>query len=934
MKIFLIDAYALIFKYYYAFINRPMRNSKGDNTSIIFCFLRFIKEILQKEHPDFMGVAFDLKGGSFRNELYPEYKANRPETPEDILKSTPILKSFLQALNIPILEKEGFEADDIIGTLSHKAEEAGYDVYMVTPDKDYGQLVTNRVRIYKQKDDKTEILDSKAICEEYGIPRAELVSDILAIWGDASDNIPGVPGIGKKGASKLVAEWGDVEKIIESRASLPEKTRMKIESSMESLRLAKTLTLIRRDVEIELSEEELKIGGVNSAKLDELCLRMGFRTLSKELQETFAMYGNASSSTLFTSVNSIEVPTVQNPTRGTFVPPKNRELTLFDMLSSAPSDNTVSKQYISVEDNETMKAMCARFESEGFFSYMLLGTSSGISTGKIIAATFSSDKESSYFVSLARHAEFVPIIRTLFENEKIIKIGHAIKRDVNTLRREGIRIEGEKMDLQLMHYLLYSENANDLPSIVMYHIQKSIPDISDIIGRSSNKLSLSDVPEEKLAQFCHQNVTAMMELYPVLKQRLYQTGCDKLYLEIEEPLIDVLSDMEWEGISIDTLALARYGQEIQQNLQKIEQTIRNLSDEPLLNVNSPKQLGEVLFSKMKIAAKPKLTITKNYCTDEDYLSTFAADHEIIRHILEYRGIKKLLSTYIEALPLLVDRKTGRIHTTFNQAQTATGRLSSSNPNLQNIPIRDAGGRPIRASFIPSSKDRILLSADYSQIELRIMAHFSEDSNLISAFLSGEDIHTSTAARIYHRTLSEVTPDERRKAKTANFGIIYGISATGLAQRLYISREEARNLIEGYFQSYPGVKQYMEQVTRLARTQGYVETLFGRRRYLPQINSSNHALRSLAERNAINAPIQGTAADIMKKAMIGVWNAMRKENLRSRVVLQVHDELIVDTLAEEEARVRQILVEQMQQASQLRVPLLVECGQGQNWLEAH
>ena len=954
-KLFLIDAYALIFKYYYAFYGRPMRNRAGMNTSIVFGFTKFLRDIIKREKPDLLGVAFDPAGGSFRREMYPEYKANRPETPEDIIESVPYVKRIVEAMCIPILEIPGYEADDVIGTLAFKGDAAGYDVYMVTPDKDYGQLVGDNRKIYKQKGDQIEIVDKAAIKEKYGIDDPILVRDILALWGDASDNIPGVTGIGEKGASKLVQKWGDVENIIANAATIGGKQGANIAASAEQLRMSKTLTTICLDVPIEFNAADLTMCCPKIDMLKSLFTELDFKAFMGDLQ-------NMAPAEDTSIPRQQEQTQLANMARVKAGEAKRKAMegqgSLFDMfgnpsVEAAPVQSveqesngfataaTVAHKYTIVRDAEALKGVvaecmnysevCFDIETSGFdvFNSRIVGLSLAVKPHEAwyIPFTLTADRNRT-------ESEYAAILKPLFECEKRLKVGQNMKFDILFLRTLGIEVKGQKGDTMLMHYLLDPEARHNMNALSEKYLNYSPIAIESLIGRGTQQITMDMVGLDAIAEYAAEDADITLQLYKALRPLVEKEQLWQLYCLIEEPMIGVLADMEWNGVKIDSAALHNYSATMSGELFRLEEKIRTLAAEPSLNVNSGRQIGEVLFAKMRIAEKPKMTKTKQFCTDEEYLASFADEHEIVRTILEYRGIKKLLSTYIDALPQLVNPVTGHIHTSYNQAVTATGRLSSSNPNLQNIPIRDALGKPIREAFIPSRKDGLLLSADYSQVELRLMAHLSGDESLCEAFRNGEDIHAATAAKIYGKQVSEVTAEERRRAKTANFGIIYGISAFGLAQRLGISRTEAKELIDGYFASYPKVKQYMEQTISEAHQTGCVSTIFSRRRYLEGIDSQNANTRALAERNAINAPIQGSAADIMKIAMIGVARAFKEQGIRSKLILQVHDEIVVDLIPSEREAVEKIVREQMEGAVELRIPLVVDIGVGKNWLEAH
>ncbi|MCM1151218.1 MAG: DNA polymerase I [Alistipes sp.] len=955
-KLFLVDAYALMFKYYYAFLGRPMRNREGMNTSVVFGFVKFLRDILKREHPDLLGVAFDPKGGSFRREIFADYKANRTATPEDIILSVPYVKRVLEAMCIPILEVAGYEADDVIGTLSQKGAEAGYDVFMVTPDKDYGQLVRDNCRIYKQKgSDGIEIVDRAAIREKYGIDDPVLVRDILALWGDASDNIPGVPGIGEKSACKLVQQWGTVENILDNVDRIPGKQGEKIAGWADNLRLAKRLTTICLDVPIEFREEDLMICEPHIDALRALFAELDFKLFlsdptnmapaeplsdapRQEAQRQLAEMARAKSAAakkaalagqgdLFAApaeAVAAAAPTAPEPAVA------ESDVPQFRTALDTPHDYTL------VETPDRLREVIAEIGRYPEFCFDTETTGLDVFNDRIVGLSLAVEPHKAWYVPFSEEntVELAAIVKPLFEDERIAKIGQNIKFDWMVLRRLGITVRGRKYDTMILHYLLDPESRHGMNALAERYLDYRPIEIETLIGKGSKQLTMDLVNVERVKEYAAEDADITLQLKLKLYPMIEELGLQHLYFEIEEPMIEVLADIEMAGVRIDTAALARYSVELSRKLAELEAAIRTEAGEASLNINSARQLGEVLFGKMRIAEKPKMTRTKQFCTDEEYLQSFAHKHRIVDMILEYRGVKKLLSTYVEALPQLVNRSTGRIHTSFNQAVTATGRLSSANPNLQNIPVREEMGRRIRMAFIPSDDDHVLLSADYSQVELRLMAHLSGDESLIAAFEHGEDIHAATAARLFGKRLDEVTSEERRRAKTANFGIIYGISAFGLSQRLEIPRKEARELIDGYFVSYPKVREYMEHVVERAKEDGFVSTIFGRRRYLNDIASQNAVARGLAERNAVNAPIQGSAADIMKIAMIEVHRRFAAEGIRSQVILQVHDELVVDTLLSEQEQVARIITESMEHAASLKVRLAVDYGVGNNWLEAH
>ncbi len=973
-RLFLIDAYALIFKYYYAFMNRPMRNRAGMNTSILFGFTKFLRDIQKREKPDLLGVAIDPKGGSFRGDIFPEYKANRPATPEDIIASVPYVCRLLKAMRIPIFEVAGYEADDVIGTLALKGEQAGFDVYMVTPDKDYGQLVGAHRHIYKQKGDDVEIIRAEDICAKYGIPDPVLVRDILAIWGDQSDNIPGVPGIGEKGACKLVGELGEVENILANLDSIKGKQREKIEAWGDKLLLSKRLTTICTDVPVEFNAEALEICEPNYNELKALYSELDFTLFMRDLhnlapEDPTASKQDPQHQLIDATRNRVaqakekslqgqgdlfamfEAPTAEPAARNvaienstnvaTEATPQAVDETIFEqddepLVEQLRTIHDTPHTYHLIREEQALRELVERLSREKEFCFDTETTGFDIYRDRIVGLSLSVEAHEAWYVEFTElNSElFAEVVRPLFENETISKVAQNMKFDIMVLRRLGIEVRGEKIDTMILHYLLDPESRHNMNYMAERYLRYHPIEIETLIGRGARQLTMDQVNIEAVKEYAAEDADITLQLKHTLWPQIEEQGLVELYRKVEEPMIEVLCDMEIAGVKIDSEQLSEYAVELNRELQRLEQEIRTEADEPMLNVNSARQLGEVLFGKLKISDKPKMTKTRQYSTDEEYLQGFASKHPIVENILTYRGVKKLISTYVEALPQLVNPVSGRIHTSFNQAVTATGRLSSTNPNLQNIPVRDDMGRRIREAFVPSDEEHLLLSADYSQVELRLMAHLSGDPSLIEAFAQGEDIHAATAAKLFHKSISEVTPEERRRAKTANFGIIYGISAFGLSQRLDIPRKEAKELIDGYFATYPKVKEYMDQSIERAKERGYVETVFSRRRYLRDISSRNAVARGVAERNAINAPIQGSAADIMKLAMIEIARRFKAEGIRSRMILQVHDEVIVDMLRQEQEQVVRIVKESMESIAQLRVPLISDAGIGHNWLEAH
>ena len=964
-KLFLVDAYAQIFRAYYAFAGRPMRNREGLNTSPIFGFTKFLRDIIINERPHYLGVAFDPKGGNFRNQLFPDYKANRSETPEDIIAAVPYIKEILKAMRIPILEVAGYEADDVIGTLSHKAAAAGYDVYMVTPDKDFGQLVGPTVRIYKQRKggEGVEIVGPAEIKEHYGFDDPRKVIDILALWGDASDNIPGVKGVGEKGAIKLVNEFGTVEEILADTTRLKGKQRENVEAGAEQLRLSKVLATISLDAPIEFVPSELAMCAPDCEALREIYRRLDFNMFLREMElsahspfngmvcpeasavgrvEPAKEEPQQPSQPVATDLfgNPIEAP--KQPAPASATPSEPSLGGDFDLFSQATplyqTIDTVEHSYTLVDTPELLSQVVEKLSAAPLLSFDTETSGLDYHTDHVVGIGLATTPHEAFYVPMGpdNRTEVLATLRPLLENEAIEKVGQNVKFDLLMLRREGVEVGGKLWDTMIMHYLIDPESRHGMNHLAQTLLGYQPIEIETLIGRGAKQLTMDRVAVADVAPYCSEDADITLQLYHTLLPKLSEVGALELYNTIEEPLIRTLADMEWEGVKVDVAQLADYGRELGVQLATLESDIRSLAGMPDLNVNSSRQLGVALFEVLKIDSKPKRTKTKQYSTEEEYLQFLSDRHPIVPKILEYRGTKKLLSTYVEALPALVNPATGRIHTSYNQAVAATGRLSSANPNLQNIPVRDDQGRRIREAFVASDSDHILLAADYSQVELRLMAHMSGDKAMIEAFRSGEDIHRDTASRLFHVATAEVTPDQRRKAKTANFGIIYGISAFGLRQRMgnEMSIGEAKAIIDGYFASYPAVKEYIDRTIAEAKNNGFVQTIFGRKRYLPDINSANANVRSLAERNAINAPLQGSAADIIKIAMAEVARRLKAEGLRSKMILQVHDELIVDTLVSEKAKVEKILREAMEGAAQLAIPLVVDVGEGANWLEAH
>lgn len=968
-KLFLIDAYALIFRSYYAFIGRPMRNREGMNTSAIFGFTKFLGEIIRREQPHYIGVAFDPPGGNFRNQLYPLYKANREATPEDIILSTPYIKQILAAMRIPILEIPGYEADDVIGTLSVKAAKEDFEVFMVTPDKDFGQLVQPSVYIYKQRKggEGVEIVDMDKIREHYGFDDPKKVVDVLALWGDAADNIPGVPGVGEKGAIKLVCQYGSVEEIIANASQIKGKCGETIAGMTEQLALSKRLATIELDVPVDFEPDKLIMEQPDFDKLKEVYVELGFTSFLRDMERMGTPVPVEEMSDTEMAKTSRALNMARN-TRPATAPVMDLFSSSGVDLSGAPvasatSDSipadgdqgdlfsgeirgedgfgsiaTVPHDYRTITDMSELKQLAARLVAADNFCFDTETTGFDVFNDRLIGVAIALKEFEAYYIPCpddrVKTMEILDVLRPAFEDEKIAKTAQNAKFDIMVLRGYGVEVRGFLYDTMIIHYLLDPESRHGMDFLSRRYLNYSPVSIETLIGKGARQITMDMVPVEKVSAYSAEDADVTLRLKNVLWPQLVEQQLTDLYSRIEEPLIRVLASMEMEGVKIDDAALKIYGEELSVELGQLETQIREMVGDPALNINSAKQLGEALFGRMQIDPKAKMTKTKQYKTDEEYLQSISDRHPVIGLVLEYRGIKKLLSTYIDALPQLINRKTGKIHTSFNQAVTATGRLSSNNPNLQNIPIRDERGRMLRKAFIPSDEGCVIMSADYSQVELRLMAHLSGDEHMIAAFAADKDIHSATAARVFGVAEEDVTREQRRQAKTANFGIIYGISAFGLSQRLTIPRSDAKAIIEGYFATFPGVKRYMEQCMADAREEGYVSTLFGRKRFLPDIKSSNAIVRGLAERNAINAPIQGSAADIIKIAMIDVERQLRENGLRSRVILQVHDELVLNVYVEECEQVKRIVVGSMENAAKLRVPLIAECGEGKNWLEAH
>ena len=931
MKLFLLDAYALIYRSYYAFMKSPRVNSKGMNTSAIFGFVNTLEELLRKENPTHIAVAFDPPGGTFRHEAYELYKAQRQETPEDIRAAVPIIKQIIAAYNIKELEVPRYEADDVIGTIAKKAEKEKFDVYMMTPDKDYGQLTSDHIFMYKPKFAGTgfDTLDSSAIMEKYELTSPEQMIDLLGLMGDASDNIPGCPGVGPKTAQKLLAEYGTIENLLENTENIKGTLKLRLEENKEQIIFSKFLATIKTDVPVEFHKEEFKRREIDAEKLSILFEDLEFRTLINRVLKKDG-----------TPANPVRITTTHEAIQGDLFAellPSTSEAVDVDSYSGLQELKDIPHEYYLVDNAEEIEDLVRKLDKKEFCCFDTETTGLDPNVSELVGMSFSFKEGEAYYVPVPADFEsakkIVEQFRPFFENEKIEKIGQNIKYDIIVLKKYDIHVRGKLFDTMIAHYLINPELRHNMDYMAETYLKYRTIHIDELIGsRGKNQLNMRSLRPGQVKDYACEDADVTLKLKFILEKAIEKQDLGKLLYEIELPLIYVLADMEYTGVKLDKNALSEYSKKLTLQLQNIESDIYKAAEQEF-NINSAKQVGEILFDKLKIVDKPKKTKTGQYVTSEETLESMKDAHPIVGQILEYRGLKKLLSTYIDALPLLVSSLDNKLHTSYNQTVTATGRLSSSNPNLQNIPIRENQGREIRKAFI-ADEGCVFFSADYSQIELRIMAHLSQDPNMVDAFNSGEDIHAATAAKIYKLPISEVTSDMRRKAKTANFGIIYGISVFGLAERLTIPRGEAKELIDGYFETYPKVKEYMDKSIAVARENNYVETVFGRKRFLPDINSRNATVRGYAERNAINAPIQGSAADIIKVAMNRIFDRFDRENIKSKMILQVHDELNFNVLENELPQLQKIVIEEMENAYKLIVPLKADCGKGKNWLEAH
>ncbi len=919
-KLFLLDAYALIYRSYYAFIKNPRINSKGLNTSAIMGFLNTLQEVLTKEQPTHIGVAFDPHGPTFRSDAYPAYKAQREATPEDIKQSVPIIKDLLRAWNIPILQVDGYEADDVIGTLATKAGQQGIDTYMLTPDKDYGQLVGDHVYIFRPRHGGGyETMGPEEVKAKYAIPSTGAVIDLLALMGDSADNFPGCPGVGEKTAVKLINEFGSIDEMLRRVDEIKGALKTKVETHIDDIKMSQFLATIKTDVPIELNMDELKVSEPNEAELGKLLEELEFKSLANKI--------------------------LKKPEK--VVKPVNQQLDLFAEFA-APTTNepefssfetlkTVAHDYKLVDNEDDLQKLYDFLLTKQFFVLDTETTSTTPIDAELVGLSFSVEEHKAFYVPIPANREealrIVNIFKPLYEDPKILKVGQNLKYDLEVLRNYGVRLDGPMWDTMIAHYLIQPELRHNMDYMAEIYLHYQTIHIDELIGpKGKSQRSMRDLDPKDVYEYACEDADITLQLKNKLEPELKKYDCEDLFYNIEMPLMPVLAEMEMNGVCLDTQSLAETSKQFTARMNEIEARIYELAGEQF-NIASPKQVGEILFDKLKIVEKAKKTKTGQYVTSEEVLQQLKNKHEIVADILEHRGLKKLIGTYIDALPKLINPRTGHIHTSFNQTITATGRLSSSDPNLQNIPIRGEDGKEIRKAFIPEP-GCLFFSADYSQIELRVMAHLSQDPNMIEVFREGKDLHAATAANIYKKPIEEVTRDERTKSKRANFGIIYGITVFGLAERLDIPRDEAKMLIDGYFATFPEVHDYMEKSKEIARKQGYVTTLFGRRRYLPDINSANSVVRGFAERNAINAPIQGTAADIIKVAMIHIFQRFKAEGIKSKMILQVHDELNFSVYPDEKEKVERIVIEEMQNAFHMAVPLVADSGFGDNWLEAH
>ena len=946
-KLFLLDAYALIYRAYYALIKNPRINSKGFNTSAVLGFVNTLEDVLKKENPTHIGVAFDPSGPTFRHEAFEQYKAQREETPEVIRLSVPIIKDIIRAYRIPILEVPGFEADDVIGTLATEAGKQGITTYMMTPDKDYGQLVGENVFMYRPKygDKEFEVMGVEEVKAKFNIESPLQVIDMLGLMGDSSDNIPGCPGVGEKTAQKLIAQFGSIENLLSHSNELKGALKTKVETNKEMIAFSKFLATIKTDVPIDLNMEDLKRETPDEEALRKIFEEMEFRTLIERVlgrDKKAPMVENVATPNTDGQLSLFGEPapassTTKATSQGNLFAEFTDEGSSVAEFSNLASLESIDYDYQLIDTEEKRREFLQIIKTKEIFSLDTETTDVDPMKAELVGMSFSYAENQAFYVPIPVHREeaqkIVNEFKEVLENEKTIKVGQNIKYDMLVLANYGIDVKGPMFDTMIAHYVLQPELRHNMDYLAEIYLHYRTIPIEDLIGsKGKNQKNMRDLSPSAVYKYACEDADVTLKLKGALEKELQDSGATSLFYDIEMPLVPVLAYMEKNGVRVDTDALKETSQHFTLRMNQIEQEIYALAGMEF-NVSSPKQVGEVLFDKMKIMNKAKKTKTGQYVTSEEVLEGLRGKHDIVGKILDYRGLKKLLSTYIDALPLLINPRTGKIHTSFNQTVTATGRLSSSNPNLQNIPIRNEDGKEIRKAFIPEEGCEFF-SADYSQIELRIMAHLSGDGNMIEAFNEGDDIHAATASKVYKIGIDEVTREQRSKAKTANFGIIYGISVFGLAERMNVPRSEAKELIDGYFETYPQVKEYMDQSIAVAREKGYIETIFGRKRFLPDINSHNAVVRGYAERNAINAPIQGSAADIIKVAMVRIYQRFKDENIRSTMILQVHDELNFSVYPDEKEKVQQIVIEEMEKAYAMQVPLRADCGWGKNWLEAH
>lgn len=918
-KLFLLDAYAIIYRSYYAFINAPRINSKGMNTSTIMGFCNTLNEVLTKEKPTHIAVAFD-HGKTFRHDVFPAYKAQRQETPEDIKLSIPIIKDILNAYNIPILQVDGFEADDVIGTIAHKADLEGMKTYMVTPDKDYAQLVTDNVFMYRPRHGGGyDTMGPKEVCEKYGIDNTAQVIDLLGLMGDSADNFPGCPGVGEKTAVKLIMQFGNIETLLSSTDQIKGKMREKVEGAKEDIKMSKFLATIRQDVPVTITFDEMKVSEPDEIRLREIFTDLEFKSLAdRVLKKTAPKPKNANLQLdLFGESTAVGEDMFVNSSLDTF--------------------KTSGAKYHLIETEEDARKLSELIVTSKEVAFDTETTSINAIDAELVGLSFALKEKEAYYVAIPANREealrFVNIFKNVYESENIVKIGQNTKYDIEVLKNYGIEVKAPLWDTMIAHYLINPGRENNMDYMAETLLKYQTIHIEELIGpKGLRQKNMRDLSPIEIRDYAAEDADITLRLKNILEPKLKEVGAEELFYNIEMPLVPILADMEYTGVKLDTKALDEVRLTFNERMIQLEKEIYELAGQEF-NISSPRQVGDILFGKLQIIEKAKKTKTGQYQTSEEVLQQLSSKHPIVEKILIYRGLKKLIGTYVDALPKLINPRTGHIHTSFNQCVTTTGRLSSSDPNLQNIPVRGEDGKEIRKTIIPEEGQEFF-SADYSQIELRVMASMSGDENMIEAFTSDADIHAATSAKIFHKPIEEVTKDERAKAKRANFGIIYGISVFGLAQNMGIDRAEAKALIDGYFETFPGVQKFMEDSKKRVSEKGYAETLYHRRRYLPDINSHNGTVRAVAERNAINAPIQGTAADIIKIAMIRIYERFKKENIRSKMILQVHDELNFSVLPEEKFHVKQIVLEEMQNAATLRVPLIADCGWGSNWLEAH